>query len=99
MKLCDLGLGYESIHACKYSCVLYWKEFEDLQHCPICGESQYKVNDNKGKKLHKVLSHFSLISRLKQLFEFQEGSSDIRWHKDKLIKIEDMLRHPTDAVG
>ena len=30
-KLCDLGLGYKTIHACKYDCVLFWKEFEDLK--------------------------------------------------------------------
>ena len=47
-KLHDLGLGYEYIHACKYDCVLYQKEIGDLQHCPIYGESRYKVNDNKG---------------------------------------------------
>ncbi|KAA0063951.1 transposon protein, putative, CACTA, En/Spm sub-class [Cucumis melo var. makuwa] len=41
-KLCDLGLGYETIHACKYDCVLYCKEFVDLQHCPTCGEARYK---------------------------------------------------------
>ena len=29
-KLRDLGLGYEIIHACKYDCVLYWKELVDL---------------------------------------------------------------------
>ena len=29
-KLCNLGLGYEIIHDCKYNCGLYWKEFEDL---------------------------------------------------------------------
>ena len=23
----DLGLGYISIHACKYDCALFWKEF------------------------------------------------------------------------
>ncbi|KAA0061298.1 CACTA en-spm transposon protein [Cucumis melo var. makuwa] len=28
-KLHDLGLGYETIHACKYDCVLYLKEFTD----------------------------------------------------------------------
>ncbi|KAA0036797.1 acidic leucine-rich nuclear phosphoprotein 32 family member A-like [Cucumis melo var. makuwa] len=49
-KLRDLGLGYETIHACKYDCVLYWKEFADLQHCPTCGEARYKVNHNRGKK-------------------------------------------------
>ena len=26
-KLRDLRLGYETIHACKYDCVLYLKEF------------------------------------------------------------------------
>ena len=26
-----LGLGYTSIHACKYDCVLYWNEFNDKQ--------------------------------------------------------------------
>ncbi|KAA0051953.1 CACTA en-spm transposon protein [Cucumis melo var. makuwa] len=41
-KLRDLGLGYETIHTCKYDCVLYWKELVDLQHCPICGEARYK---------------------------------------------------------
>ena len=49
-KLHDLGLGYETIHACKYNYILYWKEFEDLQFCPTCGESRYKVSPNdRGK--------------------------------------------------
>ena len=29
-KLYNLDLGYETIHVCKYDCVLYWKEFDDL---------------------------------------------------------------------
>ncbi|KAA0061948.1 uncharacterized protein E6C27_scaffold89G002390 [Cucumis melo var. makuwa] len=41
-KLRDLGLGYEIIHACKYHCVLYWKESANLQHCPTCGEVRDK---------------------------------------------------------
>ena len=53
-KLCDLGLGYETIHVCKYDYVLYWKEFKDLQFCTTCNESQYNVSpNNKGKKLCK----------------------------------------------
>ncbi|TYK00982.1 potassium transporter 19-like [Cucumis melo var. makuwa] len=69
-KLRDLGLRYETIHACKYDCVLYWKEFADLQHCPTCGEARYK-----------------------------EGSADMRWHRDKHVKTDDVLRHPADAEG
>ncbi|KAA0033109.1 putative transposase [Cucumis melo var. makuwa] len=66
-KLHDLGLGYETIHACKYDYVLYWKEFIDLQHCPTCGEARYK-----------------------------EGCADMRWHRDKRVEMDDVLRHPTD---
>ncbi|KAA0056759.1 TNP2-like transposon protein-like [Cucumis melo var. makuwa] len=46
-KLRDLGLGYETIHACKYNCVLYWKEFAHLQHYPTCREAWYKVNHKR----------------------------------------------------
>ncbi|KAA0053564.1 CACTA en-spm transposon protein [Cucumis melo var. makuwa] len=42
-KLRHLGLGYETIHTCKYDCVLYWKEFADLQHCPTCGEARRRA--------------------------------------------------------
>ncbi|KAL0558956.1 hypothetical protein IC582_003545 [Cucumis melo] len=99
-KLRDLGLGYETIHACKYDCVLYWKEFADLQHCPTCGEARYKVNDNRGKKIpHKVLRHFPLVPRLQRLFVSQEGSADMRWHRDKRVETDDVLRHPADAEG
>ncbi|TYK18968.1 uncharacterized protein E5676_scaffold418G00580 [Cucumis melo var. makuwa] len=99
-KLRDLGLGYETIHACKYDCVLYWKEFADLQHCPTCGEARYKVNHNRGKKIpHKVLRHFPLVPRLQRLFVSQEGSADMRWHRDKRVETDDVLRHPADAEG
>lgn len=35
-----LGLVYESIHACKYDCVLFWKENANLEEYPVCGESR-----------------------------------------------------------
>ncbi|CAL9000633.1 unnamed protein product, partial [Prunus brigantina] len=33
-----LGLGYEKIHACKNNCMLFYKEYETLDTCPICKE-------------------------------------------------------------
>ncbi|KAA0055550.1 hypothetical protein E6C27_scaffold222G00230 [Cucumis melo var. makuwa] len=65
-KLRDLGLGYKTIHVCKYDCVLDWKKFTNLQYCPTCGEARYK-----------------------------EGSADMRWHRDKRVKTNDVLGHPT----
>ena len=34
----ELGLGYNSIHACKYDCKLVWNENETLNKCPVCDE-------------------------------------------------------------
>ena len=39
-KLRAVGLGYESIHVCKYDCALFWKEYADAQSCPVYGESR-----------------------------------------------------------
>ena len=46
----DLGMGYESIHACKYQCVLFHAEYESLEYCLTCGKSRYKVR-GMGKKV------------------------------------------------
>ncbi|CAL2239656.1 unnamed protein product [Prunus armeniaca] len=35
-----LGLGYEKINACKNNCMLFYKEYETLDTCPICKESR-----------------------------------------------------------
>ncbi|KAL6347000.1 hypothetical protein AAG906_012251 [Vitis piasezkii] len=43
----DLGLGYDSIHACKYDCALFWNENETLDKCPVCDEPQYKFCNGK----------------------------------------------------
>ena len=58
-KLCDLRFGYATIHAFKYNYLLYWKEFPDLQHCLICGESQHKVRPI----IEKKIMHSQLIPR------------------------------------
>ena len=45
-----LGLGYDSIHACKYDCSLFWKENETLDKCIVCNEPRYKFNNGKENK-------------------------------------------------
>ena len=32
----SLGMGYEKIHACRNDCVLYRKEYKDLECCLVC---------------------------------------------------------------
>ncbi|KAL7238222.1 hypothetical protein ACSBR2_004343 [Camellia fascicularis] len=43
--LCELGLGYEAIHACKNDCILFWKDNAKLENCPSCKESRNKFNN------------------------------------------------------
>lgn len=44
----QLDLGYEPIYACRYDCVLFWKELANSEQCPICKELRYKMDDGKG---------------------------------------------------
>ncbi|KAM3376105.1 hypothetical protein P3S68_014819 [Capsicum galapagoense] len=63
--LFDLGLGCTKIDACKNDCILYWRNYENLQSCPKCSESRWKAEEHKGKKVaHKVLWHFPIKPRL-----------------------------------
>ena len=41
--LCNFSFGFESIHACKYDCVLFRSEFVFLKNYPVCGENRYKI--------------------------------------------------------
>ncbi|TYJ99784.1 uncharacterized protein E5676_scaffold896G00240 [Cucumis melo var. makuwa] len=53
-RLRDLGMGYETIHVCKFYCALFWKDYASLDKCPHCGESRYRLIDRKGKQIpHK----------------------------------------------
>ena len=80
----ELGLGYNSIHACKYDCALFWKENESLDKCLVCDEPRYKLCHGKGKKVpQKVLRHFPLKPKLQRLFMSRHTSIYMRWHKEK----------------
>ncbi|KAA0035764.1 uncharacterized protein E6C27_scaffold403G00390 [Cucumis melo var. makuwa] len=49
--------------------------------------------------MHMVLCHFPLVPRLQHLLLSQERYVYMRWHKDKCVETEDVLRHPIDAKG
>ena len=41
-SITELGLGHQKIDACKNDCVLFWKEYEGREKCPICEAPRYK---------------------------------------------------------
>lgn len=96
----ELGLGWYPIHACINDCVLFRKELKDKDECPECKESRYKNADGTGKKVpRKVLRHFPLTPRLRRLYLSRKTARDMRWHKEKLVPEDNLLRHPADAIA
>ncbi|XP_060673886.1 uncharacterized protein LOC132804022 [Ziziphus jujuba] len=90
-----LGLGYETIHACKWDCALFWKESAELDKCPICAEPRYKFQSTEGKRIpQKVLRYFPITPRLQRLFTSRHTAIDMRWPKEKRPNTNGVLRHP-----
>jgi len=64
----ELGLGYNSIHVCNNNCVLFQKDYAELDACPKCKESRWEDAGGNKRVPHKVLRHFPIIPRLKRIF-------------------------------
>lgn len=77
-------MGYEKIHACENDCCLFRKEYKDLDSCPKCGYSRWKINKRTKKTKKgvpvKVLRYFPIIPRFKKMFRFEKMAEDLRWH-------------------
>jgi len=95
--LCELGLGYESIHVCENNCVLFWKSDANLDQCPVCEESRWKDPNGKKRVARKVLHYFPLKPRLQRLFMSKETAENTQWHKLKRQIVENEMRHPADG--
>ncbi|XP_035546566.1 uncharacterized protein LOC109010822 [Juglans regia] len=93
-----LGFKYNKIHACPNDYILYWKEYSELNSCPICKASRWMSTTNGNRMIpHKVLWHFPLKPRLQRLFLSTKIAAEMRWHKEKRLTDENFLRHPSDS--
>ena len=103
-SLKGLGIKYKSIHACKYDCILYRKEHEHKQHCPVCQVPRYtskKVENGKPGKFtkipQKVLKYFPLSPRLKRLYTVRWIAEAMTWHARAAVG-ENLMCHPIDSA-
>ncbi|KAL9668069.1 hypothetical protein QQ045_002443 [Rhodiola kirilowii] len=78
----NLGLGYETIHACEKGCILYYKEFMAFESCPACNEPRY--TDTEGSKIpNRVVRYFPLTPRLQRLYMSPQTAKEMRWHGER----------------
>ena len=97
--LSALGMEYTKIHACHKSCILFRKEYVDLNECPKCGSSRWKIGKNGvvSKIPNKVLWYFPIIPRFKRMFRSVETAKNLTWHANgRKVKIGEM-QHPADS--
>jgi hypothetical protein len=98
----DVGVGYESIHACKHDCIMYRGRYSQAEQCPVCKTSRWKSIKTgiDGKRVYKtpekVIRHFKLKHRVRRLFLSSKTSPDMVWHSTGRTK-DGLLRHPADS--
>lgn len=98
----EFGYKYKKIDACPNDCVLFWKAKANLDECPKCGASRWKISKNckkngENKKVaKKVLRHFPLIPRLQRMYMCSRVAESMRWHEEDR-KEDGILRHPADS--
>nr|ABF99295.1 transposon protein, putative, CACTA, En/Spm sub-class [Oryza sativa Japonica Group] len=102
--LCPLGLEIRRIHACPNDCILYHKQYADLDACPVCKASRYKRKKsadegNKSKRggPAKVVWYLPIIDRFKRIFANPNEAKLVRWHATER-RNDGMLRHPADSI-
>ncbi|CAM8940430.1 unnamed protein product [Rhodiola kirilowii] len=95
-SLKNLGLGYETIHACDYGCILYYKENKDLDYCPVCHESRYVCVEGTSRTPRRVVRYFPLTPRLQRLYMSETIAKEMRWHGERRV-VDGHIRHPADG--
>jgi len=89
-----LGLNYNNIHACPDGCVLYEDEHADVQVCPKCSKSRW-VDDTNSIPA-KVIRHFPLVPRLKQMWRSLEIARMLTGHT-KHVSDDGVMRFVVDS--
>lgn len=111
----DLGLNYLKIHACVNHCILFRKEYENADACPVCEESRWKeasgelddsvtFSESQGTSQRKPRIPRLVLRHLPVVPRLQRlfMSSKIAKHMQwhKERKVEEeILRHPVDSLA
>ncbi len=89
------NLHYEKIPACPNGCVLFRKQWADVDDCPVCG-SPKKKNEGSTVTLAKVVRYFPIIPRLQRLYLSSTTSKMMTWHHEN-ASTDGLVRHVADS--
>ena len=75
-----LGMDYNTIHAYPNDCVLFQKDYANLERYPICNANRFHQDVQGDGILEKVLRHFPLVPRIMHMFRCPSIASLMSWH-------------------
>ncbi|XP_026384704.1 uncharacterized protein LOC113280271 [Papaver somniferum] len=84
-------LKCEIIHACPNDCILYRKEYADMDECPNCKASRWKPVDTKKPHAKRVptkkLRYFSVAERLQRIFSIPRIAELLNFHEKRNVRL------------
>ncbi|XP_074297407.1 uncharacterized protein LOC141628126 [Silene latifolia] len=95
---CPLATTYKKMHACPNDCILFWKDYSDLDECPRYKAARYKIKagDKKKGSPIKTLWYLPIIPRFMRFFANPKDAEYMVWHHEERNK-DGKLRHVADA--
>ena len=91
--LTDIGMDFNSYHACPNDCILFRHEYRDTTECPKCGKSRYRQDVQGDRVPAKV---FPIIPRIRTMFKCKRIASLMHWHKNSR-STDNVMRVPADS--
>ena len=92
----DIGIEYQTIHACLNDHIIYHKQHEFATQCPICHISRYQSDQLTKKEPCKVLRHIPIIPRLQRLFRCNSLAQFMDYHAHNRSQ-DEIVQMPTNG--
>ncbi|XP_022887200.1 uncharacterized protein LOC111403068 [Olea europaea var. sylvestris] len=93
-------LGYEKIHARVNDCWLFRNDKNELDSCPKCGSSRWKVDKqtrkNKNVVPAKVFRYFPIKPRFQRTFSTSKMAESLIWRSTNQ-SVDGKMRHPVNS--
>ena len=96
--LTDIGMDFNSYHACPNDYILFRHEYRDITECPKCGKSQYRQDVQGDRVPAKVLRHFPIIPCIHTMFKCKRIASLMHWHKNSR-STDNVMCVPADSLA
>ena len=92
----EIGMHYESIHACPNDHVIYYNQHEFATECTECHISRYQTDQVTKKVLRKVLRYILIIPHLQRLFRCKNIAQFMDYHARNIIQ-DGVIRMPANG--